>query len=85
MSEEELRTQRKELAAAINDALSASPEVEEVIGKIRARGYEVFLMIEATIGLSPREDGELISQEKPRLDLTDQDERFLRSLKIRPS
>ena len=85
MLEDELKNQRKQLEHAINEALTDSPPVSEAIQKIRSRGYDVFLIIEATIGLSRTQGG---ASEKAltstRLELTTQDERFLRSLKISP-
>lgn len=85
--DDELRHHRKALEAAINEALTDSPEVGEIIRKIRGEGFDVFLIIEATVGFSRRDEeiGEA-PQGLPaaRLELTTQDERFLRSLKISP-
>jgi hypothetical protein len=85
MLEDELKNQRKQLEHAINEALTDSLPVSEAIQKIRSRGYDVFLIIEATIGLSRTQGG---AGEKAltsaRLELTTQDEKFLRSLKISP-
>jgi hypothetical protein len=85
MLDDELKDQRKELELAINDALTDSPPVSEAIQRIRSRGYDVFLIIEATIGMS-RTRGEASEEAvtSTRLELTSQDERFLRSLKISP-
>jgi hypothetical protein len=86
MLDEELKNHRKRLELAINEALTDSTPVRGVIQDIRAQGYDVFLIIEATIGLSrnngdPHEGDRL---EAARLELTSEDQRFLRSLKIRP-
>ena len=81
----------KELGNAINDSLADSESIADVIGRIRASGYELFLVLEVTIGFNKRsEDGTL---ERPKLEsgqehnpdfrLTNQDNQFLRSLKIR--
>jgi len=91
MADEELDEHRKELEAAINQSLTDSPEVSRLIQKMRDRGYDVFLIIEATVGFSKRSEsegeGEPQMKETPslRLNLTSQDERFLRSLKIKPT
>ena len=45
----------KELGEAINDSLSESEEIAEVISKIKAGGYDVFLVLEATIGFNKQE------------------------------
>lgn len=86
MLDDELKQHRKQLEAAINAALTESSQVSEIIQQIREQGYDVFLIIEATVGFS-RKKGEELQQERlpaARLELTTQDERFLRSLKIRP-
>jgi hypothetical protein len=86
MLDDELKQHRKQLEAAINGALTESPQVSEIIHEIRKHGYDVFLIIEATVGFS-RKKGEETEEERlpaARLELTTQDERFLRSLKIRP-
>lgn len=86
MTDDELRDHRKQLEAAINDALADSPQVGAIIDHIRERGYDVFLIIEATVGFSRRHDsdGERRQVSATKLELTTQDERFLRDLRISP-
>ena len=86
MRDEQLKKYKKKLEAAINEALLESPQINAAIQGIRQTGYEVFLIIEATIGFNQRESGESVSKKLPpvRLKLTTQDEKFLRSLKINP-
>jgi hypothetical protein len=86
MPDDELKEHRKRLEAAINEALTDSSHVAEIIQYIRKDGYDVFLIIEATVGFSRKKDGLTSHSElsTTRLELTSQDERFLRSLKIRP-
>lgn len=89
MSEEELKQHREELEVAINEALKESPEIKEAIGRIREHGYDVFLIIEATIGFSRQKDESPSDQPvrrlpSVRLELTSHDQRFLRSLRISP-
>ncbi|HEY2931900.1 MAG TPA: hypothetical protein VGK99_09140 [Acidobacteriota bacterium] len=90
MQEEELKELRKKLESAINESLTESSKINVTIQDIREAGYEVFLIIEATIGFN-RTD----SQSEPatrvksntktvRLQLTSQDAKFLKSLKISP-
>jgi hypothetical protein len=85
MLDDQLKDQRKQLELAINEALTDSLPVSEAIQKIRSRGFDVFLIIEATIGMS-RAKGDKAEEAitSARLELTSQDERFLRSLKISP-
>ncbi len=74
--------------------LSDSDRIAEAIGEIKAAGYDVFLVLEATIGFNKRDDqdhGEASEEETgaPRtfeatgkIKLTTQDHKFLRALKI---
>jgi hypothetical protein len=79
----------KELGEAINDSLSESEEIAEVISKIKAGGYDVFLVLEATIGFNKQEQEEEEATESAgrhsgRADfkVTSQDMKFLKSLRI---
>jgi hypothetical protein len=88
----------QELGNAINDSLSESDRIAEAIGEIKRAGYDVFLVLEATIGFNRRdetsEDEEETEQvegsEEPKrtfeatskIKFTSQDHRFLRALKI---
>ncbi len=77
----------KELGEAINDSLSESEEIAEVISKIKAGGYDVFLVLEATIGFNKQEDepeAESTERQSSRSEfkVTNQDMKFLKSLRI---
>ena len=48
----------KELGDAINESLSDSDRIAAAIGEIKRAGYDVFLVLEATIGFNKREAGE---------------------------
>ena len=96
--EEPLKHLMQELGNAINDSLSESDRIAEAIGEIKRAGYDVFLVLEATIGFNRRdenaedEEGEEIetTTEEPKrtfeatgkIKFTSQDHRFLRALKI---
>ena len=94
--EEPLKHLMQELGNAINDSLSESDRIAEAIGEIKKAGYDVFLVLEATIGFNRREEGgeneeeELEVTEEPKrnfeatgkIKFTSQDHRFLRALKI---
>jgi hypothetical protein len=76
----------QELGNAINESLSDSDRIAAAIGEIKRAGYDVFLVLEATIGFNKREDAEE-TEEAPRrkvgkIKLTSQDQKFLRALKI---
>lgn len=79
----------KELGEAINDSLSESEEIAEVISKIKAGGYDVFLVLEATIGFNKQEQEEEEATESAGrrsnhtdFKVTSQDMKFLKSLRI---
>jgi hypothetical protein len=85
----------QELGNAINDSLSESDRIAEAIGEIKKAGYDVFLVLEATIGFNRRDessenDEDLEVSEEPKrnfettgkIKFTSQDHRFLRALKI---
>jgi hypothetical protein len=88
--DDNLKQLMKELGAAINDALSDSEEISEAIQNVRNAGYDVFLVLEATIGFNKRsktEQGEEptaggLKSGEMKLKVTAQDLKFLRSLKI---
>lgn len=86
MPHDELKDHRRQLEAAINAALTESPQVLAIIQDIREKGFDVFLIIEATVGFSRRKERSAEPGDFPatRLELTTQDETFLRSLKISP-
>ena len=88
--DDNLKQLMKELGAAINDALSDSEDISEAIQNVRNAGYDVFLVLEATIGFNKRSKNDQ-SEEAARgglrsgemkLKVTAQDLKFLRSLKI---
>jgi hypothetical protein len=83
----------QELGNAINESLSDSDRIAAAIGEIKRAGYDVFLVLEATIGFNKREESDdsevsADAEELPksgtggRIQLTSQDQKFLRALKI---
>ena len=78
----------QELGNAINGSLSDSDRIAEAIGEIKRSGYDVFLVLEATIGFNKREDEEEASVMEASFDTstkikwTNQDHKFLKALKI---
>lgn len=54
----------QELGNAINESLSDSDRIAAAIGDIKRAGYDVFLVLEATIGFNKREEGEEIEGEE---------------------
>lgn len=87
--EDRLKTLMHDLGNAINDSLSDSDRIAEAIGEIRQAGFDVFLVLEATIGFNRRDEAAKIEAGEPVENLsvgnarfTTQDHRFLKALKI---
>lgn len=80
----------KELGNAINESISASPEVNQRIQKIRDEGYNLYVVLDATIGLDRDDDAAAPRQLAPpasdaqfRINIGDLG--FLRSIGIDPT
>lgn len=75
----------QELGAAINSAVENSTEVAAAIERLREAGYEMELTLRLEIGLRENagDDEEEVGEDSARLELTDEDRRTLRSMKIR--
>ena len=56
--DDRLKDLMQDLGNAINESLSDSDRIAEAIGEIKRAGYDVFLVLEATIGFNKREEGE---------------------------
>ena len=56
--EDRLKELMQELGNAINESLSDSDRIAAAIGEIKRAGYDVFLVLEATIGFNKREDSD---------------------------
>jgi hypothetical protein len=91
--DDRLKELMQELGNAINESLSDSDRIAGAIGEIKRAGYDVFLVLEATIGFNKRDedeetepgevDAEPVHQESAgKIRLTTQDHKFLRALKI---
>lgn len=63
--DERLKHLMQELGNAINEALSDSERIAEAIGDIRHAGYDVFLVLEATIGFNKRDDADEDASHSP--------------------
>lgn len=89
-----LKKLMKELGDAINESLSESEQIADAIGKIKSSGYDVFLVLEATIGFNKTDDqpagrptlvGKGVSPTRtaePEFKVNAQDVKFLKSLRI---
>jgi hypothetical protein len=79
----------KDLGNAINNSIADSAVIADVMEQIRAEGYDVFLVLEVTIGVNKREIQEPRRTKRAargleiEFRLTNQDSQFLRALNIR--
>jgi uncharacterized protein (UPF0335 family) len=89
--DDKLKKLMKELGDAINESLSESDEIAEVISRIKGDGYDVFLVLEATIGFNKRDEekdtetkstGSTSRKTEADFKVNAQDVKFLKSLKI---
>ena len=92
--DDDLKQLMKELGMAINESLSDSEPISDAIENIRGAGYDVFLVLEATIGFNklpepeePAEATEPLPADRSdvpsgELRLTSRDNDFLKLLRI---
>lgn len=73
----------EDLGAAINTAVERSPEVAEAIARLHDVGYELELTLRLEIGLRKHGRSDPEAHEEVTLELTDDDLRTLRRMKIR--
>jgi hypothetical protein len=87
--DQQLKQLMKELGEAINESLADSDAIAEVVSRIKDGGYDIFLVLEATIGVSkPGEKSDKTSlvttlSSNPEFKINDQDLKFLKSLRIK--
>jgi hypothetical protein len=84
--DQELENLLRQLGEAVNDSISSSSQVTEAIARIKASGYDIFVILEATVGFN-KHGGEEVAASvaragDPEWHLSPQDARFLKSLRI---
>lgn len=80
-----------QLGNAINDSLADSKDIADIMEEIRGSGYDLFLVLEVTIGFNKRGVESVVHTQKltdkpghtTEFRLTNEDSQFLRDLKIR--
>ncbi len=88
--DDKLKKLMRDLGEAINESLSESEQIADVISRIKTDGYDVFLVLEATIGFNKHEDEDAIhkpatisaSEDEVDFKINSQDVKFLKSLRI---
>jgi hypothetical protein len=83
----QLENLMRQLGEAINDSISSSAQVADVIARVKSGGYDVFVVLEATVGFNQHDEHAPAPAAPARPGETDlhfspQDARFLKSLKI---
>lgn len=76
----------RQLGEAINDSISSSAQVADVIARVKSSGYDVFVVLEATVGFNQRDEqaspAALARPGETELRFSSQDASFLKSLRI---
>jgi uncharacterized protein (DUF849 family) len=86
--DKQLKSMIKELGDAINNSLADSEQIAEVISRIKDGGYDVVVVLEATIGFNEHAGSEeeeslpVGRQSSADFKVTSQDVQFLKSLRI---
>ena len=73
----------EQVGTAINESVQDSPTVAAAIERLREAGFDMELTLKLEIGLRPQTDDEREPQSDGSLELTDEDVRILRSMKIK--
>jgi hypothetical protein len=88
--DQHLKQLMKELGDAINESLADSEQIAEVVSRIKEGGYDIFLVLEATIGVSkpgekPGDKTSMVTTltSNPEFNVSEQDLKFLKSLRIK--
>jgi hypothetical protein len=84
--DQELEKLMRQLGEAINETISASPQVAEVIARVKTTGYDIFVVLEATVGFNHHDEhapaAALVHPSESDPCFSAQDARFLKSLRI---
>ncbi len=93
-----LRAMLKELGQAINESISGSGRVHESIQRIRDEGYNLYMVLDAKVGVNKREGrsgsrgrssrstaGTSTTSERAEFRINVKDLRFLKALGIDPT
>ncbi len=67
--DDRLKELMQELGNAINESLSDSDRIAAAIGEIKRAGYDVFLVLEATIGFNKRDENDTESVEGSEMEV----------------
>ena len=78
----------EEFERAINESVCESDRIAAIVTDMKQAGYDITLVLEATIGVSASQNAQPapvpVRTSNGEVQLTDQDCKFLRALKIAP-
>jgi hypothetical protein len=78
----------EEFERAINESVCESDRIASIVTDMKRAGYDITLVLEATIGVSSIKEAEPVHTpvrtSHGEIRFTDQDYKFLRALKIEP-
>jgi hypothetical protein len=90
--DDDLKKLISELGKLINDVIDSSPSLQTALKRLRRKGYNIFIVLEATMGgkrvpLNSKGNSDKWNKENKkvnlyRFEMTKSDRDFLRSLKI---
>ena len=89
--DDHLKDLLQQLGNTLNESLSESEDIAEAIAEIRRAGYDIFLVLEATIGFNKRQQEQEVTavskapsaEFRPsQTSFSVQDHAFLKALKI---
>ncbi len=89
--DEKLHRLVQNLEKSIERAISSSPQVEECLTRVRDQGYELSLVLQATLAFAPigeldqkqvEEVAGVLNESDSQFRMSKLDKKFLRSLKI---
>jgi len=73
----------EQVGTAINESVQDSPSVAAAIERLREAGFDMELTLKLEIGLRPQSEGAADHPSDGSLELTEEDLRILRSMKIK--
>ena len=80
--DEETKRLAEEVGTAINESVRDSPAVAAAIERLREAGFDMELTLKLEIGLRPQTEEQDAESSNQSLELTEEDLRILRSMKI---
>lgn len=83
--DQKLKRFTEELGAAINESFFESERIAEIMAEMKAEGYDVCLVVNATVGLKSREEtpASQLGRINGKIEFNREDIKFLKSLHVK--